>query len=79
MVHRLGHRQQASLGMADVEALKTKGEEKTLRSLDLRNKGSLRPWREEWRRGPTWMCNSKGTGRTLGWKLKVEVALQPSQ
>jgi len=29
--------------------------------------------------GPTWMCSSKGTGRTFGWKLKVEVALQPSQ
>lgn len=29
--------------------------------------------------GPTWMCSSKGTGRTLGWKLKVEVALHPSQ
>ena len=25
------------------------------------------------------MCSSKGTGRTFGWKLKVEVALQPSQ
>lgn len=25
------------------------------------------------------MCSSKGTGRTFGWKLKVEVALHPSQ
>lgn len=27
----------------------------------------------------TWMCSSRGTGRTLGWKLKVAVVLQPSQ
>lgn len=25
------------------------------------------------------MWSSRGTGRTLGWKLKVDVALQPSQ
>lgn len=25
------------------------------------------------------MCNSNGTGLTLGWKLKVEVGLHPSQ
>ena len=24
------------------------------------------------------MCSSKGTGRTLGWKLKVELVPQPS-
>ena len=27
---------------------------------------------------PTWMCNSNGTGLTLGWKLKKPVVLQPS-
>lgn len=27
----------------------------------------------------TWMCSSRGTGRTLGWKLNVAVVLQPSQ
>lgn len=27
----------------------------------------------------TWMCSSRGTGLTLGWKLKVAVVLQPSQ
>lgn len=27
----------------------------------------------------TWMCSSRGTGLTLGWKLNVAVVLQPSQ
>ena len=26
-----------------------------------------------------WMYSSRGTGRTLGWKLKVQLALQPNQ
>ena len=26
-----------------------------------------------------WMCSSRGTGRTFGWKLNVVFVVQPSQ
>lgn len=75
MVHGLGHGEQASLCVANVEALETE-----------ENKGTgIRPGPlpqghiGAGRTGPTWICSSKGTGRTFGWKLKVEVALHPSQ
>lgn len=75
MIHWFGHGQQASLSVTYIEALHEK-ELEPIRNLSenifIRKKNkTIFP--------QTWMCNSRGTGLTLGWKLNVAVVLQPSQ
>ena len=74
MVHRLGHRQQASLCMADVEALEIKSEDKTLSSLDLstrdprghggRQTGSYLDMQFQWYRAHIRVEGEGGSGTT---------------
>lgn len=76
VVHGFGHGQQARLSVAHVEALREGEGGAVVRTLPSQG-------RKEGREVPlsshTWMCSSRGTGLTLGWKLNVAVVLQPSQ
>lgn len=75
MIHWFGHGQQASLSVTYVEALR----EEELESIRNLSKNIIFKKMEGNLSSQTWMCNSRGTGLTLGWKLNVAVVLQPSQ
>lgn len=76
MIHWFGHGQQTGLSVTYVEALREKelGPFRNLSENILISKKCKAILFSQ-----TWMCNSRGTGLTLGWKLNVAVVLQPSQ
>lgn len=81
VVHWLSHGQQACLSVTHIEALNRTERRKTAdqkpRTLIFLPTNPCSCCLAD--RLQTWMCSSRGTGLTLGWKLNVAVVLQPSQ